>query len=74
MRHIRLWTGVVTLLALASSAVVDAPARATATGSVADCSITGAACPLGCCPQSCPVPCAEGGLEQASLDGSAVAQ
>ena len=74
MRHIRMWTGVVTLLALASSAVADAPARAAATGSVAGCSITGAGCPLDCCPQSCPVPCAEGGLERASLDGSQVAR
>lgn len=74
MRHIRMWTGVVTLLALASSAVADAPARAAPTGSVVDCSIAGDGCPLGCCPQSCPVPCAEAGLEQASLDGSLVAQ
>jgi hypothetical protein len=68
MRHIRLWTGIVTLLALASAAVADAPARVTATGSVAECSLTGGACPLGSCPQSCPIPCAEGGQEQASPD------
>lgn len=56
MRHIRTLAGIMGLLALAPSAVADAPRRAAADPV---CSLTGGACPVPCepCPQSCPVPC-----------------
>jgi hypothetical protein len=59
MRRIRIATGTLALLALAASAVADAPNRAAAQ-SAAVCSITDAACPILCgpCPSPCPLPCA----------------
>ena len=72
MHRIRVFTGALALLALASSAVADAPSRMNAAGSVAVCSTAGGACPLQCgpCPEPCPRPCASGEAAAASLDAA----
>lgn len=64
MRRIRIVTGTLALLALAASAVADAPIRSAAAEPASICS---GACPLPCgpCPGPCPLPCAS--------EGSAVA-
>ena len=65
MHRLRMLTVAVTLLALASTAVADAPTRNTTASAVA-CSDAGS-CPLPCgpCPGPCPMPCATDGAAQA---------
>jgi hypothetical protein len=70
MRRIRILSGTVALLALAASAVADAPIPASASGRVL-CSTTGAACPLLCDP--CPFPCSTSGASAQECSGMAVA-
>lgn len=70
MRRIRILTGSLALLALAASAVADAPIPATAADRVV-CSITGGACPLPCNP--CPIPCSMSGASGQECSGMAVA-
>jgi len=65
MRRIHLVIGVVSLLALASSAVADAPTRAAAAAAA-----TPGTCPLGCCSLPCPMPCDDGGPMQACPNGA----